>query len=251
MLALGRTLGSWAKRHKPTGLDYRLVHAFSSTRKLHWWLRYAAVANETLKGRHHSILEVGAEGESISGFLNKKLFICLLNIRKKPLASPRRNRPHPIVGDGCNLPFKKNSFDIVIALRTLEQIPRNMREGFLGELRRVGKKVILYTFVSSNNGLYQGNEYCLRYQKVRRRLGLSWFSPEEFLKSRAVMMDEITRVYPNAKYVGRTNCKIWLSHMTLSHTPFLWVLTGLIYYLIWKRKDNEPPYLEAMVILNS
>jgi len=145
---------------------------------------------------------------------------------------------------------RKNSFDIVITLRTLEQ-PRNMRKSFLNELRRVGKKVILYTYVSGNDGLYQENEYCLKHQKIRKRFGLIWFTSEEFFKLRAVMMDEITRVYPNAKYVGRANCKIWLSYMTLSSMPFIWVFIRLIYYLYRKSKDNRPSYLEVMVIQNS
>jgi hypothetical protein len=61
-------------------------------------------------------------------------------------------------------------------------------------------------------------------------------------------VDEMKKIFPQAKIIGRKNCDIWLKYIILSRRAFFGYLTGLIYYFIWKKKDNKPPYYESMVI---
>ena len=48
--------------------------------------------------------------------------------------------PETTGGDGLNLPFEDNSFELVVSVDALEHIPSNSRERFLRELCRVSRK---------------------------------------------------------------------------------------------------------------
>ncbi|MGQ9645372.1 MAG: class I SAM-dependent methyltransferase [Thermodesulfobacteriota bacterium] len=45
------------------------------------------------------------------------------------------------LGDAANLPYRKDSFDLVLAMFTLHEMPREIRSTVIGEVIRVTKKV--------------------------------------------------------------------------------------------------------------
>jgi len=55
-----------------------------------------------------------------------------------------------VQGDGCFLPFKNDSFDLVISLDTLEHSPPESREQFLSEINRVCRDLIFISFPFQN-----------------------------------------------------------------------------------------------------
>jgi len=194
------------------------------------WCRYTDVANEIRKGKYKYILDVGAGGEGISKFLDlENKFICVLDI-KNVFTFMNKDKINPIIGDGCNLPFKAKTFEIVISVASIEHVPKNRRNNYLKELKRVGKKIILHFPVISNDGLYKGKLYDIKFQNIHKRLfGFYDQNTSEHIKSGHPTLDEIKKIFPNASYLlGRKNCDIWLKYMIFSRRSFIGFLTGLI-----------------------
>jgi len=68
---------------------------------------------------------------------------------------------HYVKGNGRNLPFPEESFDVVITNDTLEHVFPNMRETFIKELLRVAKKELIITapFYSEINQMFENILY--------------------------------------------------------------------------------------------
>jgi len=82
-----------------------------------------------------------------------------------------------IQGDGCFLPFKNDSFDLVTSLDTLEHIPPESREQFLSEISRVSRDLIFISFPFQNKEIEFVEEalfhqvkhlYGLEHQQLRQ-----------------------------------------------------------------------------------
>lgn len=75
--------------------------------------------------------------------------------------------PHQdfIQGEGTQLPFKDNSFDVVSALDVLEHIPRDKRELFLQELGRIAKDSIMVSFPFKNRSIKNIDDLLFRQIK--------------------------------------------------------------------------------------
>ena len=58
-----------------------------------------------------------------------------------------------IQAEGTQLPFKKDSFNVVSALDVLEHIPRSQREVFLKELCRISRDIIAVSFPFKNKSI--------------------------------------------------------------------------------------------------
>ena len=61
-------------------------------------------------------------------------------------------------------------------------------------------------------------------------------------------LKEIKRALPNSKIYGYKNCDVWLRYMLFSRKPFLGLFCGLLYYLLWRKKDSKPPYWGAVIV---
>lgn len=209
------------------------------------------------KGRGTStILDVGAGGRGVSEYLNSPAYnVFLLDIQKGVfISSMRTKNVQPIIGDGTRLPFKDKAIDFVISAATLEHIPQRNRFQFLTELKRVcKKKVILHFPVQSNDGLFKGKEYDLKLQEGYKRIfGFPEPYTTEHLEKGYPQWEEtigkVREIFPESKIIGRKNCDVWLQYRLFSFRPRVGVLGGLIYHLIWRKKDNKPPYLECMIL---
>lgn len=86
-------------------------------------------------GRRLRVLDVGGHPGFISIFLPEdETFI---------LDTLPAVRPNYVQGDGARLPFKNNSFDLVVSIDTLEHIPSDQRPRFLEEQLRTSRNYIL------------------------------------------------------------------------------------------------------------
>lgn len=146
--------------YRPNNAGYGLSEAFFCSRGIDRRSMYVHVANEIqkMKERELTVLEVGSGGQGISGFLipsKRRFSFFLLDIQKDMFKDVRKG--HRIVGDGCKLPFRDKTFDIVISVDTAEHIPRSIRHNFYQELKRVCKKRIILTCpMQSSDGMFQG-----------------------------------------------------------------------------------------------
>jgi SAM-dependent methyltransferase len=100
-------------------------------------------------------------GSGVYTFLLKKKYkyVVGVDISKEMIKLAKENSikeniesPIFMVGNGCNLPFKNNSFDIVISILTLEHIP--YPEEMLNEFYRVSKSNGNIVIIIPNLGVY-------------------------------------------------------------------------------------------------
>lgn len=101
-------------------------------------LRYfpLTAAIRALKLENSKILEVGSGSLGITPYLKRK--IDGLDIDFSGPQSPLVNQ---IKGTAVELPFKRNSFDVVISVDVLEHLAKKEREKAIYEMLRVAKKL--------------------------------------------------------------------------------------------------------------
>lgn len=244
-------------RKKLNSNSYGFFEAIFYPTIIDYWCRYADIIsevdrlNENVGKRRFSILECGAGGEGISEFLNSSRYtIFLLDIEKNAFMNFKSKDAQPIIGDAMRLPFKDHSIDILISCATTEHIPRNVRLKFFTELKRVCKsKIMLHFPLESDDGLFRGKEYDIRFQNTHKQIfGFEEPNTAQHISSSHPRLDEIKKIFPNSRIIGRKNCDVWLKYMILSRKPLVRFLTGLIYCLFWKRKDNSPPFYECITV---
>jgi ubiquinone/menaquinone biosynthesis C-methylase UbiE len=233
--------------------SYGVSEAICYPKAIDRWWRYSDTVCEILKFLNRnlstSILEVGSGGSGISNFLNlEKSRILLMDIDKKSFIGTKNI--DRIIADGCSLPFKNTVFDFVISVATIEHIPKERRNELFAELKRVfNKKIILHFPLESGDKVFRGREYDITFQKAHKRLlGFEDPNAAEHISSGYTTVKEIEKEFPNSRRVGRKNCSVWLNYMISSRVPIFGFLTGLIYLVRWKKKDNLPPYYECMLV---
>ncbi len=94
-------------------------------------------------GKHTRVLDVGGlapDREGQAHILPLKLVYSGPGIVLDPQFSRQKDF---VQGDGTQLPFKTNSFEVVAAMDVIEHIPLSGREAFLKELCRVSKGSVL------------------------------------------------------------------------------------------------------------
>lgn len=65
-----------------------------------------------------------------------------------------------VKADGCKLPFKDNSFDVVMSTETLEHVPLENQQSFLDELFRVSKGLVFVTTSDETAHLGEAQKKC-------------------------------------------------------------------------------------------
>lgn len=240
------------KFYRAKNFDYGIHEAIFYPRGIDTWSRYISVLREVLKINSFdkkSVLDVGSGGGEILAFLGSQMHdIFLLDIRKECF---KHISAQAIVGEGSTLPFKDNSFDTIVAVSIIEHVPQEFRAKLFMEFERVCKrKLIIHCPVESNDMVYCGRTYDLKFQRAHHDIfGTEDISTAEHIDSKHPTLDELKRFFPNAKIFGRKNCDVWFRYMMLERKPVLRFFTGVIYWLLWKNKDNKPPYYECMLVL--
>src|SRR3989338_9030485 len=87
--------------------------------------RYLPVAEKIRKS--DSVLDVGGGGGEILKFLENRNITVLDPCFKDLFGFDSKK----VCGDGCLLPFKDNSFDIVISVASLEHVPSSLRTNYV------------------------------------------------------------------------------------------------------------------------
>ena len=246
--ALSIVLDAASKKfYRPTGTDFTLREAIFRSRNIDQFERYAGAIKEIRKidANHLSVLEVGAGGEGTSFFSNLLKGPCdffLLDIRKDAFRGLKKKQA--IIGDGCKLPFKDKSFDVVVSVDSLEHIPKSIRQNFYKELKRVGlKKLIVVCPLQSDDGLFQGKKYDTIFQHFyESNHGFKEPNTAQHIASSHPTVEEIT-LFLNPIIHGYKNCTVWLSYMLFSDRPFIGFFSGFLYFFFWKKSNEKPPIL--------
>lgn len=103
-------------------------------------LRYWPVVAEIkrLKLAKSKILEVGSGSLGITPYLKEK--IDGLDV---DFSGPQTPLVNQIKGDAANLAFRKNSYDVVIAVDFLEHLPPGQRTTAISQMLKVAKKLLV------------------------------------------------------------------------------------------------------------
>lgn len=245
-LQLRRKLYRW------TSDDYDLKEALFWPRLIDIWIRYSKVLNEVRKEIKKangiiSILDVGCGGEGIAEFLwysrdLRRRDVVLLDISKERMKNVELGLP--VVGNGCALPFKNNSFDIVVSVDSVEHVPRKNRTNYLNELKRVSKnKVLLHFPADSPAEGFEGRKSDILFQKKHKKIfGKLVSSQTAHINCGHPTLKEIRRIFPGGVVQGDQNAKTWLDYMIFSRYPIVGFFAGFLYRIKWKRKNNRPPF---------
>ncbi len=219
------------------------------------WQRYASVVQEIKKlGKQHlGILDVGGGGDIIRAFLNpRENGVHIIDTNIKGLRRVRDRQIKVTVGDGCALPFKNDSFDVVISLDCLEHVPDSKKLDYCRELKRVAKGyVIIHCPADSADGKFQSTSYDTKFLRwYQQRFKRDEPSTLEHLKSGLPKLEQLTAAFPGAKIIGRQNCELWLTYMKREFTPYIKLVIGLFYKAFLLKKDSQPPYKSCLLVWN-
>ena len=110
-------------------------------------LRYYTIVQQINNSKLSKVLEVGSDDYGIAPFLDKSKKIVLFDVafRRKNLKNVTYK-----TGSVLNMPFKDNSFDIVVSVDMLEHIPAKLRKKALSELICVTKHRLYLSFPADN-----------------------------------------------------------------------------------------------------
>jgi len=217
------------------------------------WQRYASVTQQikTLDDAPVAVLDVGGGSGTIREFLDSKRYcLCVLDINIQTLARIDDSRLGVVAGDGCCLPFKDNSFDVVTSIASLEHVPDTMKANYCRELKRVANRyVIIHCPADSSDGGFQGTIYDAKFLEwYRQRFKKDEPNTLEHLNSGLPKVDELRKLFPKASVTGKQNANVWFRYVTISYTPYIRFSTGLLYKLRLQKKDDMPPYHACLLI---
>lgn len=95
------------------------------------------------------ILDVGCgNGKITNEIAEKGEFVVGMDISKGMISKAKKEKAFFIIADACSLPFKDDSFDIVISITVLQDIKEPLKA--LKEMKRVCKERILLSVLKRN-----------------------------------------------------------------------------------------------------
>lgn len=194
--------------------------------------RFTKVAELLRKTNEHRILDVGSG--STSPLRDMGFEVLSLDIRKE--------RGLDVVASATHLPFRSHTFDCVTAIATIEHISYNEREKALDEMKRSGKKVIIYT------PLQDGKTFLGRVGDIAI-LDFCWKLSTTFEQN---TYEHVVHGEPSPSYLEMRhfklvepdwNMNLWLAFMKPTFVSFRLLSPFLIIiYLLALRRIKHPPY---------
>ncbi len=134
----------------------------------------------------NSVLDVGGGGGEIIKFLGHNDITVVDPDFNEGLHGFNSDK---VCGDGCELPFKDDSYDVVLSIAYLEHIPPSKRDSYINEMKRVAKeKVLIYTPYGS-----LGEKYDLKIYNFRKKLGINDKWTKEHIENGLPKNNEIAK----------------------------------------------------------
>ncbi len=217
--------------------------------------RYGAIVRAlraTLGAGRLRVLDVGDGAGYLSAF---DADLDAVSVDLSPTAEPLAGTVR-LAADGTRLPFPDASFDAVVSSDALEHVPPGLRDGFLAELVRVSRELVLLAAPFDTPGVAGAEEL------VRRFVLLVTGSAQEQLDEHRDhglpgVDDTVARFAGLGLQVavaGAGNLHDWLAMMLLKHQlvarPALGPLdTGydIAYNWMFSGRDHVPPFYRHLV----
>ena len=121
------------KKHKKRPTQVKEGHYLGRYESLPMWINHWHQIQAVLQLKRNKILEIGPGNGVVSQFLEKcglKVLTCDIDFHNKPDA----------LSDVLYLPFRRNSFEIILCCEVLEHIPYSEFEQALFEIYRVSNE---------------------------------------------------------------------------------------------------------------
>ncbi|OGD91360.1 hypothetical protein A3D81_01000 [Candidatus Curtissbacteria bacterium RIFCSPHIGHO2_02_FULL_40_17] len=132
------------------------------------WISYWYQIKEVLSFSPETVLEIGVGNKTVSDYLKK------IGLNVKTCDFDKSLKPD-VVGDVLDLPFKGDSFDVVLCAQVLEHLPPVKFTKALGEIYRVCKKAAVITLPHfSLTNLYFGFKLIPFVPKIELSLKVDW-----------------------------------------------------------------------------
>lgn len=115
----------------------------------------------------------------------------------------------PVFGDGCHLPFADKSIDFVFSNAVLEHVPRDQRQNFAVEMKRICRKGY---FLANDNHWFPLDPHYLvpcyqflphKFKKfISRYVSFKWMPKGSYDPVDLLTIKEYRKLFPDAKYQG-------------------------------------------------
>jgi hypothetical protein len=161
-------------------------------------------------GEPHSVLDVGGRTALLRSFLGSD-HLTLIDLEAS-------DEERLVLGDGCSLPFRDDSFDVVAAFDTLEHVPPCARMSFIRDCTRVARKWVLLAGPYDAPKTVRAEELLAEF--IEDKLGTHHRYLDEHRKNGLPSREETERILEQAgarvKSYGQANLDRWLAMMLLS-----------------------------------
>lgn len=177
--------------------------------------RYAPVFALIERARPRRILEVGSGSHGVGRFLSLR-FVGVERDFSDFTGVERRPSPwmFPVRADAARLPFRAETFDLVLMLDVLEHVPPGVRAGVVGECVRVARGTIAVGFPSG--ALAESHDRELdRWLGERRLPRPGWLA--EHLAHRFPAAGEVARLLDG----GGAGVRIFENEWLPAHRAFM------------------------------
>lgn len=222
-------IGVDPSRQRPsTGLVARSFHPTVGQ-----FLRYLPIRDLSLAElrEYHStsVLEVGGGNSGLANYIEGPVVtVDARSPTRRPLVQPS------ILADAAHLPFKSESFDLVVSTDVLEHIPPALRPTVIAEMVRVSRRTTILAFPSG----MCASRVERRFGGFLARVGLrlpDWL--EEHLRlglpTETEVVSSVDRAGASIREVRYVeNCQIHAMTLALVTLPYLPGLLGAVMYAL-------------------
>jgi SAM-dependent methyltransferase len=164
----------------------------------------------------HSILEVGCGPRGLGEFRSEKFIGCDV------IFPPERSEYLiPVVARGESLPFRGETFDLVLCQDTLEHVLPEHRIALVEELLRVSRRYVIVGFPRGKCANLADRVYRFYHEKIRGFPPVDWVA--EHMKIAPVDVEEVSGFLRGRplffRRVGRENVLIHVLLIAVEHFP--------------------------------
>ena len=196
-------------------------------------MRYYPVLDLLASPGAETILEVGSGSLGLGEFVHRKFVGCDLIFDK----SRRARTILPVSASGTRLPFRDNSFSLVLCLDTMEHVPRNDREPFVQELLRVAEKTLILGAPMGEDAV-EADRKLHEYFVAHDIPVPSWMNEHIALLDEFPQVEEFQTLFDRAGVTVslRTGESAWFHRFitVLEHTRLLGKLTIALSWRPWR-----------------